>query len=620
MVSTQLIQVAVFLAAAAIAAPLGRFFRMGAVLGYLAAGVVIGPYILGPLYQLNSVESILQFGEFGVVLLLFVIGLELRPIRLWAMRSAIFGLGAAQLAATSLVLAAIGLALGLNFGQALFIGLGLSLSSTAFALQVLEEKGEINTRHGRLAFSVLLFQDLAAIPLIALVPLFAAGGSEQPAMDLRAGVLAILTIIGVIVAGRFLLSRLYRIIAATGVREAMTASALLTVVGVALVMEAAGLSAALGSFIAGALLADSEYRHQIEADIAPFEGLLLAVFFIAIGMSIDLGIVVAEPLKLIAIVIGLVAIKAVILYALGHWWGLKSEPARRLGLAISQGGEFAFVLFAAGVGAHVIGQHLADLLVLAVTLSMAATPLLLLIDETIFRALEPEKPEYEVPPEGDQHVIVAGFGRFGQIVARVLRARRIPFTALDSNVEQVDFVKRFGSRIYYGDAGRLDILRAAGADKARAFVLAIDDVDASLRVAEMVRKHFPDLPVYARARDRIHVHKLMDLGVEIIERETFLSALELTHRLLRGLGLSEPEAKRLLATFKRQDEKRLYDDYKYYTDVEKVRANAKTAAAELEELFARDVEELKLPEEEPALVGAERRDGRRSAGSPRKDG
>jgi glutathione-regulated potassium-efflux system protein KefB len=439
-------------------------------------------------------------------------------------------------------------------------------------------------------------------------------------MDLRAGVLAIFTIIGVIVAGRFLLSRLYRIIAATGVREAMTASALLTVVGVALVMEAAGLSAALGSFIAGALLADSEYRHQIEADIAPFEGLLLAVFFIAIGMSIDLSVIVAEPLQLIAIVIGLVAVKAAILYVLGRWWGLKSEPARRLGLVISQGGEFAFVLFAAGVGAHVIGQHLANLLVLAVTLSMAATPLLLLIDETIFRALEPEKPEYEVPPEGDQHVIVAGFGRFGQIVARVLRARRIPFTALDSNIEQVDFVKRFGSRIYYGDAGRLDILRAAGADKARAFVLAIDDVDASLRVAEMVRKHFPDLPVYARARDRIHVHKLMDLGVEIIERETFLSALELTHRLLRGLGLSEPEAKRLLATFKRQDEKRLYDDYKYYTDLEKVRANARTAAVELEELFARDVEELQLPEEETALIGAERRDGRRSAGSPRKDG
>jgi glutathione-regulated potassium-efflux system protein KefB len=439
-------------------------------------------------------------------------------------------------------------------------------------------------------------------------------------MDLRAGELAIYTINGVIVAGRFLLSRLYRIVAATGVREAMTASALLTVVGVALVMEAAGLSAALGSFIAGALLADSEYRHQIEADIGPFEGLLLAVFFIAIGMSIDLSVVAAEPLQLIAIVAGLVAIKTVILYGLGRSWGLKSEPARRLGLVISQGGEFAFVLFAAGVSEHVIGQHMANLLTLAVTLSMAATPLLLLIDETIFRPVEPEKPDYETPAGGDQHVIVAGFGRFGQIVARVLRARRIPFTALDSSVEQVDFVRRFGAQIYYGDAGRLDILRAARADKALAFVLAIDNVDASLRVAEMVRQHFPDLPIYARARDRIHVHKLLDLGVTIIERETFLSALELTRRLLRGLGLSEAEAKRLLATFKRQDEKRLYDDYKYYTDLEKLRANALTAAVELEELFARDVEELNLAEEEPALIGAERRDGRRSAGSPRKDG
>ena len=431
MISTQLIQVAVFLAAAAIAAPLGRIFRMGAVLGYLAAGVIIGPYILGPLYQLNNVEGILHFGEFGVVMLLFVIGLELRPVRLWAMRSAIFGLGSAQLVATSLVLAAIGLALGLGLGQALFIGLALSLSSTAFALQILDEKGEINTRHGRLAFSVLLFQDLAAIPLIALVPLFASGGAEEPAMDLRAGLLALLTIVGVIVVGRLLLNRLYRLVAATGVREAMTASALLTVVGVALIMEAAGLSAALGSFIAGALLADSEYRHQIEADIAPFEGLLLAVFFIAIGMSVDLSVVVAEPLQLIAIVVGLVAIKAAILYALGRWWGLKGAPARRLGLVISQGGEFAFVLFAAGVAEHVIGQHMANLLTLAVTLSMAATPLLLLIDETIFRPAEPEKPDYETPAGGDQHVIVAGFGRFGQIVARVLRARRIPFTALE---------------------------------------------------------------------------------------------------------------------------------------------------------------------------------------------
>ena len=611
MVSAQLIQVAVFLAAAAIAAPLGRTLRMGAVLGYLAAGIVIGPYVLGPLYALNDVGAVLQFGEFGVVMLLFVIGLELRPVRLWAMRSAIFGLGTAQLIATSLVLAALGMALGLSLAQALFIGLALSLSSTAFALQVLEEKGELTTRHGRLAFAVLLFQDLAAIPLIALVPLFALGAAE-PTMDVKTAVIAIGTILGVIVVGRFLLSRLYRIVAATGVREAMTATALLTVVGVALVMEAVGLSAALGSFIAGALLADSEYRHQIEADIAPFEGLLLAVFFIAVGMSIDLGVLASEPGSLIAIVLVLVAVKAAILYLLGRWWGLDSKGARRLGLVISQGGEFAFVLFGAGALEGVIDRHMANLLTLAVTLSMAATPLLLLIDDAIARALKPAPPDYEMPPGGDQHVIVAGFGRFGQIVARVLRARQIPFTALNSNVEQVDFVKRFGAQIYYGDAGRLDILRAAGADKARAFVLAIDDVEGSMRVAEMVRTHFPDLPIYARARDRTHVHRLMDLGVEIIERETFLAALELTKDLLRGLGLKEGEVRRLTETFKRLDEKRLYEDYQYYTDLEKVRANAQSQAKELEELFARDVEEL--PDGDAVKLTALERGDRRSAG------
>ena len=611
MLSAGLLQVAVFLAAAAIAAPLGRFLRMGAVLGYLSAGVVIGPYVLGPLYALNDVGEVLHFGEFGVVMLLFVIGLELRPVRLWAMRSAIFGLGTAQLVATALLLAAIGVALGLAPTQALFIGLALSLSSTAFALQVLEEKGELTTRHGRLAFSVLLFQDLAAIPLIALVPLFALGGAVHT-MDVKSAVFAILTILGVIVVGRFLLSRLYRFVAATGVREAMTATALLTVVGVALVMEAAGLSAALGAFIAGALLADSEYRHQIEADIAPFEGLLLAVFFIAVGMSIDLGVLIAEPATLFAVVLVLVMLKAAILNLLGRWWGLDGNAARRLGLVLSQGGEFAFVLFGAGALEGVIDRPMAALLTLAVTFSMAATPLLLLIDDAINRARKPAPPEYEIPPRGDQHVIVAGFGRFGQIVARVLRARQIPFTALDSNVEQVDFVKRFGAQIYYGDAGRLDILRAAGADKAVAFVLAIDNVESSLRVAEMVRNHFPDLPIYARARDRTHVHRLMDLGVTIIERETFLAALELTKDLLRGLGLKEPEVRRLTETFKRLDEKRLYEDYQYYTDTEKVRANAQSQAKELEELFARDVEDL--PDEDGVKVTAVERDGRGSAG------
>jgi glutathione-regulated potassium-efflux system protein KefB len=605
-----LLQVVVFLAAAAIAAPIGRFLGIGAVLGYLAAGVVIGPFVLGRYYALEDADQVLHLGEFGVVLLLFVIGLELRPIRLWSMRSAIFGLGVAQLVITAFLLAAIGLALGLPPSQALFIGLALSLSSTAFALQVMEERGELTTRHGRLAFSVLLFQDLAAIPLIALVPLFALG-VEEPKMDLASAGLAILTIAGVILVGRFLLSRLYHLVAATGVREAMTASALLTVVGVALIMEAVGLSAALGSFIAGALLADSEYRHQIEADIAPFEGLLLAVFFIAVGMSIDLSVLVAQPWALLAIVAGLLLVKATVLYGLGRWWGLANASARRLGIILSQGGEFAFVLFSVGMFEGVIGRDTASLLTLAVTLSMAATPLLLLIDDVVARALTPAPPDYEMPPEGEQHVIIAGFGRFGQIVARVLRARHIPFTALDASIAQVDFVKRFGAEIYYGDAGRIDILRAAGARKAQAFVLAIDNVDASIRVAEVVRENFPDLPIYARARDRIHVHRLLDLGVTIIERETFLSALELTRQLLRGLGLKPDEVTRLIATFKRHDEKRLYDDYKIYTDQEKMRANALSAAVELEDLFTKDVQDLG---DGDSPASGERRDDRGSAG------
>ena len=608
MTEAQLIQVTVFLAAAAIAAPLGRFLHIGAVLGYLAAGVIIGPFVLGPLYALDDVEKVLKFGEFGVVLLLFVIGLELRPIRLWAMRSAIFGLGAAQLVLTGFVLAGIGLALGFVTGRALFIGLALSLSSTAFALQVLEEKGELTTRHGRLAFSVLLFQDLAAIPLIALVPLFALGGDE-PKMDLSSAGLAILTIAGVIIIGRFLLSHLYRLVAAMGVREAMTATALLTVVGVALLMEEVGLSAALGSFIAGALLADSEYRHQIEADIAPFEGLLLAVFFMAVGMSIDLTVLVAQPGALVFIVATLIVVKFAILFGLGRWWGLENPQARRLGIVLSQGGEFAFVLFSVGLVEGVIGRDIASLLTLAVTLSMAATPLLLLADDMFLRSRKMGVPDYEMPPEDEQHVIIAGFGRFGQIVARVLRARHIPFTALDKSIRQVDFVKRFGAKIYYGDAGRIDILRAAGASKANAFVLAIDDVDASLRVAEIVRENFPDVLIYARARDRIHAHKLMDLGVRIIERETFLSALSLTAQLLRGLGLKPNEAKRLIDTFKRHDEARLFDEYNDYTDQEKMRANALSAAVELQDLFAKDVEEL-----EDGAVSDERRDGRGSSG------
>lgn len=586
-----LTQTALFLAAAVIAAPLAKFLRIGTVLGYLLVGVLIGPFGIGFVYSIYEVSSVLHFAEFGVVLLLFLIGLELRPKRLWAMRAGIFGLGGAQVVITAAILAGIAMLSGLVWAGALFAGLALSLSSTAFALQILEEKGELGLRHGRLAFAVLLFQDLAAIPMIALAPLFAASvhGDKQEVAFLPA-FKAIGVILAVIVVGRFVLNHLFRLIARTRVKEAMTATALLTVVSVTLMMELAGLTASTGAFIAGVLLADSDYRHEIVADIAPFEGLLLGLFFTAVGMSLNLSLIVDNPLRVLAIVVSLLAIKSAILYALGRRAGLEAGPARRFALAISQGGEFAFVLFTAATGTGIFEQPVADVLSVAVTLSMAATPLLLALDSALAPKAKPLR-AFDTPPDNDGHVIIAGFGRVGQIVARVLSAKRIPFTALDSNPEQVDFVRRFGARIYYGDAARPEILEAAQAGKARAFVLAIDDVEASLQTARIVRQRYPDLPIYARARTRRHAHQLMDEGIEIIRRETFLSSLDLTREVLRGLGLPEREVRFTVDTFKEQDERRLVEDYKHYTDEERLRARARTYAQELEELFEKDAAE-----------------------------
>lgn len=584
-----LVQAAVFLAAAAIAAPIAKKLNISSVLGYLAAGMLIGPYGLGFVYTIYEVESILHFAEYGVALLLFVIGLELRPIRLWSMRGSIFGLGAGQVFISSALLTpAVAMTLGIAWDKAVFVALALSLSSTAFVLQVLEEKGELTTRHGRSAFSVLLFQDLAAIPLIAIVPLLGSGEGGGFSFATAVGALAAIAIVAVV--GRYALSTLYRLVASTGVREAMTASALLTVVGVALLMEAAGLSAALGAFLAGALLADSPYRHQIEADIAPFEGLLLGLFFTAVGMALNLHLLAERPLLIAAAVAGLIALKACVLFPLGRWRGLDTPAARRFAVALSQGGEFAFVLFATALGQNVIDRELAELLTVVVTLSMLATPLLLLADSWLAkRSTTPERP-YDEMPEEDGHVVIAGFGRFGQIVARILRARNIPFTALDDSATHVDFVARFGSKAYYGDASRLHILEAAQTGKARAFVLAIDDVDASLRTAEIVRENFPHVPVYARARNRLHAFRLMDLGVKAIRRETFLSALDLSREILEGIGFSGSDAGRIVETFTEFDRKRLYEDYEHYTDVEKLQAKAREESERLEDIFNRDEE------------------------------
>jgi glutathione-regulated potassium-efflux system protein KefB len=593
-----LTQIALFLAAAVVAAPLAKLLRIGNVLGYLLVGVLIGPFGLGFVYSVYEVTSILHFAEFGVVLLLFLIGLELRPKRLWAMRASIFGLGGAQVAISAMALAAGAVAFGLAWPAALFAGLALSLSSTAFALQILEEKGELALRHGRLAFGVLLFQDIVAIPLIALTPLFAVSVRDAAhPMELLAAVKSIAIILAVVVVGRYVLDRAYRLVARTRVKEAMTASALLTVVGVTLVMEKAGLSAALGAFIAGVLLADSDYRHELEADIAPFEGLLLGLFFTAIGMSLNLSLIADNPTLVLAIVAGLLLVKSAVLFGLGRRAGLEAGPARRLGLALAQGGEFAFVLFASGLTAGVLEKPVADLLSVAVTLSMVATPLLLLIEEMVT-----PKPvlarAFDSLPENDGHVVIAGFGRVGQIVARILVAKRIPLTALDSNPEHVEAVRKFGARIFYGDASRPEILDAAQTAKARAFVLAIDDVEASLRTARMVRQRYPHVPIYARSRHRRHSHQLMDLGIKIIRRETFLSSLDLTREVLRGLGFSERDVRFAVDTFREHDRRRLYEDYQHYTDDEKLQRSARTHTQELEELFAQDAAEQGKANEE----------------------
>lgn len=588
-----LVQIAILLAALVVAATSARFLGMAAVLGYLAAGILLGPYSLGAVFNAHDAAELREVADFGVVLLLFLIGLELRPKRLWAMRQAIFGLGTAQVAVTALALGGIGLFFGWGWKAALFAGAALALSSTAFALQVMEENNELGTRHGRLGFAVLLFQDLAAIPLIALAPFFAVSAATATAeINFDAFAKALATIVIVVVIGRYVLDVLLKFVALSKVREAMTAAALLTVVGVSIVMQQVGLSASLGSFLAGALLAESSYRHQLEADIAPFEGLLLGMFFTAIGMSLNLSLLVSQPLLILGLTLLLIVVKAVILFALGRWQGLEAGPSRRLALALAQGGEFAFVLLAAGQAEGVLGKNSAQVLAVIITLSMAMTPLLLALERMVFgKAVPAPARAYDALPDNDAHVVIAGFGRFGQIIARILRAKGIAFTALEKSVEQVEFVKRFGSKAFYGDASRPEILEAAQIGKARAFVLAIDDVEASLRIAEFVRQNYPAVPIFARARDRAHAHRFLDLGVRNLRRETFLSALDLGQQLLTGLGYSERVAERAVKTFRTHDERRLFEDYQLASDMEKLAQKARSDAATLEQLFREDAEE-----------------------------
>jgi len=581
-----LAQTAVFLLTAVLLVPLFQRLKLGAVLGYLAAGMFIGPWGLG---VVGDAKATLQFAEFGIVLLLFLIGLELDPARLWALRRSVFGLGGAQVGITGAVLSLAGLAFGLTWEAAVVAGAGLALSSTALVMASLSEKGELGTPHGRDTFAVLLFQDLAIIPMLALLPLLATvpGPSEPGWLQAVKGVAAIAAVIAV---GRTVVRPALKFIASNSSREVFTAAALLVVVGAALAMHEIGLSMSLGAFLAGVLLADSEFRHELEADIEPFKGLLMGLFFMAVGMSANLTLFLAGPLTVVGIALGLMLIKAVLMYALARAFGAPEERARRVSIALAQGGEFAFVLFAAAGGLGPLMPEASQLLVLVVTVSMLLAPLAFAgCERWVRRWLErTQEPEYDVIDAPGNPVIIAGYGRFGQIVSRVLRMCGIPFTALEISYQQVDFVRRFGNKIYYGDASRLELLQAAKAGDARLFVLAIDDVEASVRTAAVVRRHFPRLMILARARNRVHHFRLRDLGVRSIYRETFPSSLDVAHQALLQLGFGVAAAERAATFFKQHDEAQLEKQYAVHHDEVKLIQTSREAAEQLQELFEAD--------------------------------
>ncbi len=573
----------IFLSAAVIVVPALKRLGMSSVLGYLSAGVVIGP---AGLSLVRDPEAVLRFSEIGVVLLLFVIGLELQPRRLWVMRRLVFGLGSAQVTVTTGALVGVLVLLGLAPGASLLLGFALALSSTAFVLQLLAERRKLSHHHGRAAFGTLLLQDVAVIPAIAAVNLLASDNAPAGAAVLR--IELVLAVSAGAVALRYLLRPVLRFVAVSGVQELFTAAALALVAGSALAMGEAGLSMGLGAFVAGMMVADSEYRHELQADVDPFKGLLLGLFFMAVGMTVNLELLAAEPALILGLTAGLMALKALLLVPLARWHGLDRREALRAALVLAQGGEFAFVLLTAAVGAGLVGGVTAETAVLVVTLSMAATPLLVSAgDRYLDRAPADERPFDSIETQSPS-VVVAGFGRVGQIVARVLTMRHIPFTALEINPHQVDFVRRMGNKVFYGDATRLDVLRSAGVPKARVLVLAVGNQDASLAIVERVHATCPGVAIVARATTRDHELLLRELGVDFVLRDTLHSSLRLARALLERLGATPDEAQRAVDRFEHHDAETLARQAVVFRDEEAYRRTTLSATEELEHLFEED--------------------------------
>ncbi|KGE22949.1 monovalent cation:proton antiporter-2 (CPA2) family protein [Leptospira interrogans] len=585
-----LINLIVFLSAAVISVPLFKRIGLGSVVGYLVGGTIIGPWGIG---LITDVDSILHLSEFGVVLLLFLIGLELKPQRLWILRRPVFGLGGLQVILTSLTFFILLSLLGLEKRQAIVISISISLSSTAFALQVLGEKNELNTTHGRSAFAILLFQDLAIIPIMATLS-FLTESSSNPGShgSIKEILFPIGTIIAVILAGRFLARPLFKLVASSGNHEIFTALSLLIVIGVSILMNQVGLSMALGSFLGGVILADSEYRHELESNLEPFKGLFLGLFFLAVGMSINLGEVLKDPILVILLAFILILVKTIILYFIGIITKHSKEVSLNLSTIISQGGEFAFVILGVGVSLSILPKERADLVIAVVTLSMGLTPILgILKDKTSKWILKEDQNIKEDTIEEQNRVIVAGFGRFGQIIARMLFVHKIGFTALEHNPDQVNLARKFGYKIYYGDASKLSLLRSAGAEHANLFILAIQDIDVSVKIAELTKKNFPNLTIIARARNREHVFKLMELGIQIIRRDTFASALELAGETLSQLGFIDSEVEKKVKKFRAHDELTLKGQFQIRGDEKEFIQFSKNSMRQLEDAFEADRQE-----------------------------
>ncbi|WP_087017573.1 glutathione-regulated potassium-efflux system protein KefB [Thaumasiovibrio subtropicus] len=577
----------VFLAAAVVTVPLAQRLGLGSVLGYLIAGVAIGPWGLG---LISDVEAILHFSEFGVVLLLFLIGLELNPKKLWQMRKPIIGFGGGQLLFTALALMVPLIGMGSSVNTAVLIALGLGLSSTAVALKLIEEQGLVGTEAGQSGFAVLLFQDIAVIPILALLPLLAgqAGGNSASAFYMVAGIILLL------VAGHYLLRPLFRWVVMSGVRELFNVAALLLVVGIALLMNSLGLSMALGAFLAGVLLAESEYRHELEIAIEPFKGLLLGLFFIAVGMTVNLELLWQNPLMILGAVAGLVAIKISVLYGLSYAMKLPSKTRSQVAVILSQGGEFAFVIFTAAKMQGMLSAELTAYLLVIVSLSMVTTPLLLIMQrrwyKRSFAADSAPKPNASDIHHDNPRVIIAGFGRFGQVVGRLLFANKIPVTVLERDPSQIALLRKFGYRVYYGDATQLNLLRAAGADNAEAIVICTDSPDEVMEVVELCRHYFPHLKILARARSRVEAYQLLSLGIEHFSRETFDGALDLGRQALVALGMHPYKAKRAESHFRKLDLAVLRDLLPQHSEDVTLATRAKEARQELEEIFDREMQ------------------------------